>query len=421
MPERSRGGTRDIRLEHPCCASGTAAPNSPARPRVPLEKHALRPRPAQRGPFLGDAVRRPPLAPQATHSRRRRTRQVFWSRRAASSARARRDKVLPTSDRHRRSIAALSVRAVTQTNRPKGAANENPVSGERITPLRAAADTGGRAAGASRSSSPPTATCPACTCTPKQEERSEVPEATMSFQLGTRTIVAPARRLGRRACRPDAQVHQRRRFTNGGASATGRDHRNGAMRIRLATRDPRACARVGRASRHADRAERRLRPRSSRFGTPGPESRFVRRSETSEGGHATFQRGRAPGEAGDRQRGPPVQGPRARARRRAARPRRARARPGGRDGARARRPVRSASARIRRSGRNGDRRAVIATICTSSPEARPAGHGRGRAARRAGHASVLAPRHLAALARYTPGCAERPRSHDRSGEVSQAP
>lgn len=88
---------------------------------------------------------------------------------------------------------------------------ENPVSGERITFIRTAADTAGELLEFELELSAD-GKVPGAHVHPEQEERFEVLEGTMRFRLGMRTIVA---RAGDRVVVPAGRVH---RFANGGMS-----------------------------------------------------------------------------------------------------------------------------------------------------------------------------------------------------------
>jgi quercetin dioxygenase-like cupin family protein len=86
---------------------------------------------------------------------------------------------------------------------------ENPVSGERITFLRTAADSDGALLELELELTAD-GRVPGAHVHPEQEERFEVLEGTMKFRLGMRTIVAHA---GDRVVVPAGRVH---RFANGG-------------------------------------------------------------------------------------------------------------------------------------------------------------------------------------------------------------
>ena len=86
---------------------------------------------------------------------------------------------------------------------------ENPVSGERITFLKTARDTGGEKLEIELELSPD-GHVPGAHVHPEQEERFHVLEGTMKFRMGLRRIVAEA---GDTVVVPAGRVH---RFANGG-------------------------------------------------------------------------------------------------------------------------------------------------------------------------------------------------------------
>ena len=86
---------------------------------------------------------------------------------------------------------------------------QNPVSGERITFLQTAADTGGELLEFELELAPD-GRVPGAHVHPEQEERFHVLEGTMRFRLGARTIVATA---GDVVAVPAGRVHK---FANGG-------------------------------------------------------------------------------------------------------------------------------------------------------------------------------------------------------------
>jgi quercetin dioxygenase-like cupin family protein len=86
---------------------------------------------------------------------------------------------------------------------------ENPVSGERITFLRTARDTGGEKLEIELELAPE-GSVPGAHVHPEQEERFHVLEGTMTFRLGLRRIVAEP---GDTVVVPAGRVH---RFANGG-------------------------------------------------------------------------------------------------------------------------------------------------------------------------------------------------------------
>src|SRR5215208_8151331 len=85
----------------------------------------------------------------------------------------------------------------------------NPVSGEQITFLQTARDTGGELLEFELSLSPD-GHVPGAHVHPEQEERFHVLEGTMKFRLGMRTIVAEA---GESVVVPAGRVHK---FANAG-------------------------------------------------------------------------------------------------------------------------------------------------------------------------------------------------------------
>jgi quercetin dioxygenase-like cupin family protein len=88
----------------------------------------------------------------------------------------------------------------------------NPVSGERITFIQTAADTGGELLEFELELSPD-GHVPGAHVHPEQEERFHVLEGTMKFRLGMRTIVAEA---GESVVVPAGRVHK---FANAGDGA----------------------------------------------------------------------------------------------------------------------------------------------------------------------------------------------------------
>ena len=91
----------------------------------------------------------------------------------------------------------------------RGQIIENPVSGERITFLQTARDTGGELLEFELELTPD-GHVPGAHVHPEQEERFHVLEGTMRFRLGMRTIVAEA---GDSVTVPAGRVHK---FANGG-------------------------------------------------------------------------------------------------------------------------------------------------------------------------------------------------------------
>ena len=92
----------------------------------------------------------------------------------------------------------------------QGQTIENPVSGERITFLQTARDTGGERLEIELELSPD-GHVPGAHVHPEQEERFHVLEGTMKFRLGMKKIVAGP---GETVIVPAGSVH---RFSNGGA------------------------------------------------------------------------------------------------------------------------------------------------------------------------------------------------------------
>jgi quercetin dioxygenase-like cupin family protein len=90
-----------------------------------------------------------------------------------------------------------------------GQSIHNPVTGERITFTRTAADTGGELLEFELELAPD-GKVPGAHVHPEQEERFHVLEGTMKFRLGMKTIVAEA---GETVVVPAGRVHK---FTNGG-------------------------------------------------------------------------------------------------------------------------------------------------------------------------------------------------------------
>lgn len=91
----------------------------------------------------------------------------------------------------------------------KGQTIENPVSGERITFLQTARDTGGEKLEIEMELAPD-GSVPGAHVHPEQEERFHVIEGTMKFRMGLRRIVAGP---GETVVVPAGRVH---RFSNGG-------------------------------------------------------------------------------------------------------------------------------------------------------------------------------------------------------------